>query len=296
MSEDVTPRLWPAIERTGVIAAILLCFLGAYMTYGINFSGRPLPQGLRSPILSMEVPTCADDIRLTVGCGTGEKRQIACENPLDSQDRGSMRLAQYADMAFIPLYIALFVAAGLTQMRISPSIWGWLGAVAVVTAIAAAALDYRENFAILATLDRIDRKQALSASAIANAAWWKWGLLFTSLLCLVPLMFAKGARSMTLKVISRALCAYVVVSALAGLLACWFRHPTRLESASSAFIALPLLMLLRPFLRDGTLEGLNWLAGLWGLRWLARWPEFIFHEEENPRERSGQHAPQLEEQ
>jgi hypothetical protein len=296
VSEDVKAFLLVWVERVGVTASVLLFLLGAYLTYGINFSGRPLPQGLKSAILAMEVPSGSDDIRLTVGCGLGEKRIVACTDPLDRRDRDAMRAAQYADMFFIPLYVAVLVVAGITQWVVTPWHWRRLGAVTAATGFAAGVLDYFENAAILETLDKIAQSQALDAGAIANFAWWKWGLLFVSLFCLLPLMLAQDAKSMTLKIFSRVLCVYAAVSCLAGFIACWFRHPTRLESASPAFVALPVLILLRSFLRDGTLEGLTWLAGLWGLRWLARWPEFLFGEEEDPRERSGQQSAQFEQQ
>jgi len=273
------PRAWMSLEWLAVIAALLVIGFGVYFTFFLTFSGRPLPHGLRKPILAMEVPSSADDIRLVLGCGVGETKTVPCGDPLDKQDRYSMRLAQYVDWAFIPCYAALFAAAGLIEWKTIRSGWRWLGILALVAVIVAAGFDYGEDSGIFRALDKARLLQSPDWAAIAFCGWWKWTLLFIVLLCLIPMMIARGEKSMTFRIISRLLCLFVAVSALAGLLACWLHHPARLESAASGLAAIPALILFRAFLRGGTLQGLEWLASLPGLKWLARWPDFLFGKE-----------------
>lgn len=290
MSASVTPvehqpgwreRLAGWLEPLALASALLVIAFAVIFASAIQFSGRPLPYGLTRPILAMEVPATADDIRLTMGCGVGETKAVPCGDPLDVLDRNSMRTAQYIDYFFIPCYAAMFILAGLIQLRTVPSKWwGMLGIASALLVLPAAVFDYFEDFAILRALDRLPTTVMPDAAAIAYCGWWKWWLLFIALLCLLPLLYAGDAKSMALKLISRLLMAIVVVNGLAGLLACWFRHPARLESATSGLVAIPLVILFRAFLRDGTLEGLNRLANVWGLKWLARWPEFLFEEDD----------------
>jgi hypothetical protein len=268
-------REWLALTAAFLVIAFALVFALA-----LDFSGRPLPHGLQRPILAMEVPASADDIRLILGCGVGETRTVPCGDPLDKLDRESMRTAQYFDYFFIPCYTTLFFFTGLVELRTVRSKWRYFGIAAAVLVVPAAVLDYLEDFAILRVLDRVAQSAMPDAAAIARYGWSKWWLLFVVFLCLVPLSYAGDAKSMTLKIVSRLLMAVVVVNGLAGLIACWLRHPARLESASSELAAIPLLILFRTFLRDGTLVGLDRLAKWPVPNWLSRWPEFLFEEEE----------------
>jgi len=295
MQQPIEPakRAWPVLEWFAIVASLVVIGFGLYFSYGLKFSGRPLPHGLQRPILAMEVPASSDEIRLILGCKV-EKQKPDCRDQLAQQDISTMRLAQYVDWAFIPWYTALFLAAALIEWMTAGRGWRWLALVSASAVMVAAVFDYAEDKWILAALDRVASTLALNSEAIAQCGWTKWMLLFVALLGLLPLMFARAEMSMTFRIIARLMCALVGVSAMAGLVACTLRNPARLESAATAFAVVPFFFLLRKFLHRGTLAALNSLAKWWGLRVLARWPDFLFETHERlqtPAEGDREHIP-----
>ena len=290
----------PAIRKVVLSLALILTGMSIVMRYACEFSGRPLPNGVKYAGLAIEVPLSAQDIREILGCGRDDKVAVVCgHSGSDVQDRASMRRAQYYDFAFILFYVAFFWVIGVMQLRaFTPQAtsrhnkkanW-WqrlkqrrariMAVLSILLVVVAGVLDYKEDFAILNTLNQAASVGMPSAVSITQWAWPKWWCLFVMLIFQLPLMWAGQSGANLFTLISRLLAAFAVFSGASGMIACWFQHPARLESAAMGLSCVPLYVFAREMVGDGSRTGLNRIAESRLLSWLTRWPGFLLGEYE----------------
>src|ERR1041384_7707317 len=152
------------LERAAGVLAVLTLAFGALLAgkpYFTNAS-KP-PRGIPSPGVALQVAQSVGDVD-----------DILSDAP--SPDREVMRFKQRIDFGFIASYCALFVLLGVLLTRKS----GWAraaGIAAMIVAVAAAAFDVLENFAILRILDvpLLDTTGGM-INAIRSASFAKWSL------------------------------------------------------------------------------------------------------------------------
>lgn len=122
-----------------VVVLLLVAALVVVVRRGMKEQAEAFA-GIERPMMTLELPAKPDDIKNTVG-ELGDKRRALMLRGLTPDG-----------LLFIPSYTFFFLGASwlLTQRRVS---WGlWVGILAGVCAIGAAALDYMENAHIRALL------------------------------------------------------------------------------------------------------------------------------------------------
>lgn len=169
-------------ERVAGVFALLCIALSALMLGQPHFSNASLPpRGIGDPAVAIQVIQ-----------NLGEVDAILSQAP--SPDREAMRIKQYVDFGFIASYLGLFLTLAYLLISSSPS-WGkTVGIAAAICAVAAAAFDVRENFAILRILDvPLERTTAPLMNAIRTASAAKW-LLSAVTLALLSAHFLRDPR------------------------------------------------------------------------------------------------------
>src|SRR5438093_935809 len=153
------------------VAAIVL---GAWTASAGNLRGRrPLPEGVRSPILALELIRAGNVLPEIAPTGP-EQRQLA----------KSIKI----DFGFIAAYTLFFVAVGVFASAAAGRVGKRAAFVIVAAGIGAALFDVLENRAMLALLDH----RAGPAPRVPSL--WKWRLIFVAVLASVPVLIDRTAR------------------------------------------------------------------------------------------------------
>ncbi len=241
------------------VAAIVL---GAWTSSaGAVRPRRPLPEGVSSPILALELirtPSALSDIAPT----EGEQQQLA----------KSIRI----DYAFVAGYALLFAAIGLFSWTSVGTFGRRTAVVVVVAGLGAALFDVLENREMLALLNhRVDASPRIFSL-------WKWRLLFLTVLASAPVFIDRSAPTF------RRLVGYLgvivaVAASVEGSIGAWVTTETgivgndKLIEAAARRVSTMLLiavffLLTRRALREGVLKALDRLAELRMFAWMVEWP------------------------
>jgi hypothetical protein len=241
------------------VAAIVVG--AATMWAGTLRAQRALPDGVRSPILALELihrPTTVADIAPT------------------DDDRTQLRRAVWLDDFFIAAYAAFFVAAGRVARTAVGSAGTPIAASIVVLALAAAVLDGVENREMLRLLDGV------SDAAPRLASLWKWRLLFVAVVVSAPVFIDRQARPFR-QFVGGAAATVAIVAGVQGVFATAATtasgltgDATLIEAAAGRIATLLVLsavfFLTRRTLRDGVLPALDRFAAWPAVAWLVDWP------------------------
>jgi len=180
----------PLPRAAGFLALLCVAVL-VLMEARPSFTNASRPQnGISDPVLSLQMAHNLDQVDAVLG-----------DSP--SPDREVMRAKQYEDFAFIACYAALYLALSILLARKYP----WARPIAVIAAVAgvgAAALDVRENFAILRVVDSTLAATTPSMiDAIHHTSLIKWALGFIALglLSLYFLWERRGGRFRTVRAV-----------------------------------------------------------------------------------------------
>jgi hypothetical protein len=241
------------------LAAVVLG--AAVVSVGSLPTHRALPDGVRSPVLALELirsPTRLGDIASTA----------------DEQRR--LRTATYVDFAFIASYTAFFVALGAFTATAVPSVGKPLAVVIVGAAIGAALFDVMENRAMLALL------QGASSAAPRGPSLWKWRLIFIAVAMSAPAFVDRAAPPFrrTVGYVGALGAVAAAIQGIVGTSAAMSRgeigDARGIESAagwlSSTLVLATVFFLTRRTLRGGVLHALDRLAATRALHWLVDWP------------------------
>lgn len=171
------------LRRLAGALAVLCIVLLILLTGQPPFTNASTPpRGISSPAIAIQVARDATEVD-----------DILSEAP--SLDRETMRFKQHLDFALIPVYLVLFLT--LAALLAARGEWFRIAAAAAaVCAVAAAAFNVLENFAVLRLLDislRQTTPAAINAIRAPSAAKWALGGLTLALLSPYFLLEPEGA-------------------------------------------------------------------------------------------------------
>lgn len=177
MALDTSHAIRIGLIRWSATLVLLLTFILGVLTSMTFPAPEPLPAGLHSPVIAMELPASAADVAQIVG-------------ELGDARRDGMRAINLVDFAFIASYTTLFVLIGTTLM---PKRRPWSQQrrfAGVLLGTLTGLLDLTENGLILHVLATpLSNLDESSVSALRHVALAKWMLSFGTLGALAPLFF-----------------------------------------------------------------------------------------------------------
>lgn len=156
------------IRLIGVLA--FLVFAVAVLMVVLSFQFGPqgsLPGNFKGRVLAIEFVGTGSDLEKILG-------------PDLSHNRGVMRKIITIDFVWIVCYGLLFVSISLRLAKRNCPWARYLGWLALVAGLAAAAFDVRENVAILKALDCVSCDQSL-INEVHEAALLKWTMSFVAM-------------------------------------------------------------------------------------------------------------------
>lgn len=241
---------------------VVVIAVAVVMSAQADFGERKLPDGLKAPVLAMEL----------LRRDTGKVEDILGPLGDPGDDRDELTQQIYLDTGFIAAYTTLFALIGLSLYRGGQRT---AGSVIWPVAFAAAIFDLLENFAILGLIHEPSAtlfpswliETALISSAPRRWSLMKWSLIFVLLFPLARIYFDRGLPK-TLRRIGYVAGGFVILAATIGLSGILFKIDALIERAAT-FMGIGLL--------TGTLffASYAWLAH--GLRAaLDRWAELRF--------------------
>ena len=149
---------------------VVFILLAAWMALTSGPPRTNLPEGFKGAVLALELSGNKEAVRQIVDTETSGYRE-----PL----RDSIR----KDFVFIFSYAAFFVALSLLLSQTNTSVAKWLGPIAAILAVSAAAFDFVENYRMLQVLStEKENITDVACMGIRNASLLKWALLFLSVL------------------------------------------------------------------------------------------------------------------
>ncbi|HKY45224.1 MAG TPA: hypothetical protein VJM50_19180 [Pyrinomonadaceae bacterium] len=158
------------VRFVGVLALLVIIVAIAMVIVSMQFGPapqEPLPGRFKGRVLAMEFVANPVDIEGIL-------------KPDVSHNRDVMRNIILLDFLWIACYGLLFVAIGLLLRKRNCPWARYLGTVAIVAGLAAAAFDVRENLAILKALNCLQCDQQL-VNEINDAALLKWTMSFVAM-------------------------------------------------------------------------------------------------------------------
>ena len=157
------------LQRAAGFLALLCVAVLVLMQARPSFTNASRPQnGIPDPVLSLQMAHNLDQVDAVLG-------------DAPSPDREVMRAKQYEDFAFIACYAALYLVLSILMARAYPRA-RWIAMLAAIAGMGAAALDVKENFAILRILDvKLDATTPSMIDAIHHTSLLKWALGFIAL-------------------------------------------------------------------------------------------------------------------
>ena len=234
--------------------AALALAMGAHKAAS-GYEDRQLPRGLSQPILALELAASDAELRLIAGCSNATESLAQC------RDAAMLQWQVYLDFPFVFAYTGFLLACGWVAGARWPKLrWIiWAGAIA---ALVAAALDIRENVAILRALG------GSGAAGVRDAGYDKWvwvcGAACLAALAAFAVVSGRGFWSKLISVVVAAqILAGTVVVWGASLVGCDLRLE---EGAARMMSGLAILAVLMLLLRYGSaLKRL--VIDKWGARW-----------------------------
>jgi hypothetical protein len=225
-------------------------------------SAHTLPDGVKSPILALELIRQPDQLDQIVGAENG------AANPAESQQahRATLARAIKIDFGFIAAYAAFFALTGWLMLRQWPRVP--VGALVMLFGMVGAVFDIRENLAmlnLLANVRAFPRPESL----------WKWRLLFAATMSSVPVLVDPRAPLFrrTLGYLAALL---GIIACTQGLSAAFAGSDRSIEGAASGlnltFLLAVIFLGTRRLLAKGLLPALDRLTEWSALAWLKDWP------------------------
>ncbi|MCA9771566.1 MAG: hypothetical protein KC466_04110 [Myxococcales bacterium] len=142
---------------------LLAATVGSVLLGG-ELTVAPYPSGWRVPVLALELPANAEELRVVLDAGPG--------------NRDHWRRLTHGDFVYPVPYAAFLVLVATRLMGVAPPGSRRIGAAAIGLVVAAAIADYVENVAILRALATPSEAiGAAEAAAIRVPAQFKWSLL-----------------------------------------------------------------------------------------------------------------------
>jgi hypothetical protein len=231
-------------------------------------SRHPLPQGVKSPILALELIRSPQELDLIARPEEPRREGDLPLNP-PRDEPGQLAHAVRVDFAFIAAYATFLVLVGyLIAVTVSQPL-GSLGIVAAISGVAAAGFDVWENVQMLGLL--LHRSGDPRTPSL-----WKWRLLFLAILCSTP-MFRDRTAFPLRRTIGYAGIVFGLVAGIEGLFGASMGDDKLIEAAAgrlaATFLIAVLFLLTDRALRNGVIPALDALAAWGPLPKLAAWPE-----------------------
>jgi hypothetical protein len=260
----VSPKVPLAAFWAGVAAAIIGLWTAAPARLRPD---RPLPEGVRSPMLALELLRERDRARVADFVDPPDLA-VSDAGATAAHDRPAREHEQLLDAVrrdayFIAAYDTFLTLAGTLLIR-TP-----FGAPLVAAANVAAYYDVEENRRITGVL------HGWSGPVPREPSIKKWTFVFISFLLMTPALLVRRG-SIFWRTLGLAGAAFAVIGAVEGLLSIIDANDQLLESAAGrltvAFACATLFFGARGVLADGVLPALDRLAATRWLGWLSRWP------------------------
>jgi hypothetical protein len=264
MAPVSTPKLTVACGWVGVITLAL----GLWTSSAGSLPARhPLPEGVKSPILALELirdPQLLDQIARP----DAEPPRGDSTAPPPRHERDRLRRAVTIDFGFIVAYATFLSLVGYLVWTVAIPPFGGAGIIVVMAVIAAALFDVRENLAMLSLL-------AGGSAGPRSVSLVKWRLLFVAVTASAALFVTRNEPPLRRAMgILGGLIA--LVAGIEGLYGAFKGDDKLIEAASGrlggAFLVTVVYLLTYGVLRDGLLLALNKLAEWKLLAWLTNWP------------------------
>jgi hypothetical protein len=240
--------------------AVLAAAIGIHKAAS-GYEDRELPRGLSHPIFALELAASDPEVRLIAGCSNATEKLAQC------RDAAMLRWQIYLDFPFLAAYTGFLIACVWVAGALWPKVrWiAWAGAIA---ALVAAAMDFRENIAMLGAL------AGSGAGGVRDAGYDKWIWVCVAACFAAMAAFAVvSGRGFWWRLISIA----VAVQIVAGAVVVWEASTSgcdlRLEEGATrtmaglALLALSVLVLafgaaLKRLVMDRW--GARWRRAVWG--------------------------------
>jgi hypothetical protein len=264
-TQAVFNRLVDALCAAAFWAGLVAAGVGLWTAAPANLRPpRPLPEGVRSPMLALELLRDEDRVKVPAFVDPPElalpAQPAGRERP---SERDRLRAALDRDRYFIAAYDAFLSITGVMLAR-TP-----FGVPLIASANVAAYFDVQENRAIRALLN------GESSRAPRGPSLWKWRFVFIAFLLMTPALLQRGGPVFW-RAIGFTAAVFSAWGGVAGLLATAYGNDQMLESAAGrlapAFVIAAIFFGTRGILSAGLLPALDWLAGTRWLGWLSRWP------------------------
>jgi hypothetical protein len=254
MNSSAPPTSTAAFSRRLIAAAwagLAAIAIGAVVSSAGHLTVRPLPEGVRSPTLALELM---------------RDRALLPLVARDAADNAALVRSTWIDFAFIAAYTTFFALLGRALMARG---WRGVGAIAIAVAVAAGVFDVVENVTMLSVLGGtgtgIPRYYSLT----------KWTLIFGTL-AIVANVFVDRRTTALRQWLGYAAAALAWFVALEGGYAVLKGDDKLLEAAAqrmgTAFVLAEFFLATTRTLRDGVLAALDRLADYRFLRPLVNWP------------------------
>jgi hypothetical protein len=226
-----------------------------------GYEDRELPRGLSHPIFALQLAGSDAEVRLIAGCSNAAERLAQC------RDEGTLRWQVYLDFPFVVAYTGFLLACGWLTGALWPKL-RWIFWAGAIVALVAAAMDFRENLAMLWAL------AGSGAAGVRDAGYAKW-VWVSGAACFAALAaFAVvSGRGFWWRLISVAVAAQILAGAVVVWSASMSGCDLRLEEGAMrtmsglAMLALFVLVLvfgaaLKRFVIDEL--GARWHRAVWG--------------------------------
>jgi hypothetical protein len=226
-----------------------------------GYEDRELPRGLSHPILALELAASDAEVRLIAGCSN------ATERPAHCRDAATLRWQIYLDFPFVFAYAGFLIACGWVTGAVWPKL-RWIASAGAVAAVVVAAMDLRENFAMLRALD------GGGAGGVRDAGYEKWIWVCVAACFAAMAAFAVvSGRGFWWKLISVAIAAQILAGAVvvwgASMSGCDLRLQEGALRTIFGLAMLALFVLLLAFgaaLKRLVIDkcGARWRRAVWG--------------------------------
>jgi predicted acylesterase/phospholipase RssA len=231
----------PLVLVTPVLMSMVV-LVGAFITSTSQrlmfFQERKIVNGIRSPMLAMEVPQQREDVKFITG-------------PHGSADRELMAGLQDWDRGFIVLYSLTFIAIACIPLRGSVEWQRVIAVVSIVLALLTAVADWREDKCIDHVLGLTDLSYE-DVAKLRSAGLQKWAFLALTLCSLAVIVPIIGWGSLIVQIpsmVSAGALGIAAVGILVGVLKARWRN--FIEKSSSWFaVALLLVIVMFVFFPD----------------------------------------------
>jgi len=228
---------------------------------------RPLPEGVHSPMLALELLRERDRVHLPEFVDPPQQAVFGAEaigtRVRPTREREHLLRAVRRDRYFIAAYDAFLTLAGTLAIR-TP-----FGIPLIVAANAAAYYDVQENRLLNGVLTD-------AATAVPREpSLKKWAFVFGAFLLMAPALVPRRG-AIFWRTLGLAGAAFALVGGVEGLLAIVYANDQLLESAAGrltvAFVFAAIFFGTCRVLAEGLLPALDRLAATRWLGWLSRWP------------------------